>query len=91
MNAPENHTRPGDDTARVWKWKIARQWRNYRTAAIVQIVALLVGIAILISMLGIPNPTSIDVVLRLLCAALLAWAAWFLFGPYRATKKNDRP
>lgn len=87
MNAPENHARPGDDTVRVWKWRVAVQWRSDRRAAIVQIVAILVGVAIWSTMLAQPDKTPMTAVVLVLLGALLAWTAWFLFGPYRATRK----
>gem|GEM_PF-5283804 len=87
MNARAKETQPSREPGVVWKWKMIRQWRNNRTFAMVQILELLVSFAILIALLGIPNPTPTGVVLRILCGALLVWAAWFLFGPYRATRR----
>ena len=90
MNAPENHAAPGDDTTRVWKWRVARQWRSDRRAAIVQIIAMAVGFTIWSTMLAQPDKNPVTAVLLVFLGVLLVFVSWFLFGPYKATRKIDR-
>lgn len=82
MSFPTNADSPGTGTERVWKWRVARQWRASRRVAMAQLACFFVGGAILV-WLWMPPNDAIAVVVQVGVTVLWGYFWHLLFGPYR--------